>query len=188
MTEWVTKSAIWTGDTTSHGGTLHDGIADDTYMNTNRAVLVGHKFWCPKCMCWSEFIEGCSRYSVHGRNRVLEGHKASCGAYAIHRQSIPYFIDDLAGTGKSGDIAKRNEARETAQSNQSKNGGYSHSFGILPPGEDPLGYVIFNKGNLLDIGTASKNSFSGSGSYAKVTTNASEAVYLAVKAPPPRLK
>lgn len=58
MSGMITKRTIWTGDTTSHGGTLHDGCKNDTYNNTHRAVLVGHKFWCPQCMCWSKFIEG----------------------------------------------------------------------------------------------------------------------------------
>ena len=99
MSGMITKRTIWTGDTTSHGGTLHDGCKNDTYNNTHRAVLVGHKFWCPQCMCWSKFIEGTPRYSVDGRYRVLEGHRASCGAFAIHRLDIPIICYDLRNKG-----------------------------------------------------------------------------------------
>ncbi|TLU65895.1 PAAR domain-containing protein [Enterobacter sp. MF024] len=187
MSSMITKHTIWTGDTTSHGGTLHDGCENDTYNYTHRAVLVGHKFWCPQCMCWSKFVEGTSRYTVHGRARVLEGHRSSCGAFAVHRLGIPYTCDDLP-SGKQSEYVMASDAQKAALANQQSDGGYSHHFYINNSGSTPLGYVIFKQDAVLEIGAASKNKYSGSGTHTKVTTSMSEKVFVAMRAPKPLLK
>lgn len=187
MSNMITKHTIWTGDTTSHGGTLHDGCEDDIYNYTHRAVLVGHKFWCPQCMCWSKFIEGTPRYSVHGRARVLEGHRTSCGAFAIHRLGIPDTCDDLPREGQSDHLLSQN-AKKAALANQQNPGDYSHQFSIFNSGKEPLGYVVFKQDSVLEMGTALNNQYSGPGTHTKVTTGNSEKVYVAMRAPKPLLK
>ncbi len=187
MSGMITKRTIWTGDTTSHGGTLHDGCKNDTYNNTHRAVLVGHKFWCPQCMCWSKFIEGTPRYSVDGRYRVLEGHRASCGAFAIHRLDIPIICYDLRNTGDNDHLLSQ-DAKKAALANQQSNGDYSHQFSICNSGKEPLGYVIFKQDAVLEMGTALKKEYCGSGTNTKVTTGNNEKIYVAMRAPKPLLK
>lgn len=187
MRGMIAKHTIWTGDTTSHGGTLHDGCENDTYNNTHRAVLVGHKFWCPQCMCGSKFIEGTPRYSIHGRARVLEGYRASCGAFAIHRLDIPVTCYDLPSNEHREHLLSQN-AKKAALANQQINGEYSHQFSILNSGQEPLRYVIFKQDGMLEMGTAIKNDYSGPGIYTKVTTGNSEKIFVAMQAPKPLLK
>ncbi|WP_456311246.1 PAAR domain-containing protein [Serratia proteamaculans] len=185
MSDMVSKRCIWTGDTTTHGGILTEGHPSCTYNNTNKAVLVGHRFWCPKCLCWSVFQEGCQRFTVFGSYRVLEGHRASCGATAIHQLGIQDWCDD--GPSISSIIRTESIALQAlALSNQDSAGGYSHGFYINNPAPDPLGFIVFKKGCVLHAGSSPASDFYRPP--VKVLTSDSEKVYLAVRAPGPLLK
>jgi uncharacterized Zn-binding protein involved in type VI secretion len=181
----ITRQCIWTGDTTTHGGNLNEGHPNMTYNNTNKAVLVGHKFWCPTCHCWSTFIEGSPRFTCYGVARVLEGHRTSCGAYAIHRLDIYDSVDDDTDTSRFRDRDTQLEKQSAAKANST--GSYSHRFHISTQQEHPVGYIVFRNGSLLDIGTVAKSQYS-SGTSASVFTSEADKVYLAVQAPKPLLK
>lgn len=185
MSDMVNKNLIYTGDTTTHGGTLNDGFASSTRNGVHRCVAVGHGFWCPTCQCWSKFIEGASNFTVYGQARVLEGHRTSCGAAAIHRLGFNDTAVDSVGSGRSAEIIKFQEARAAAQANQG--GAYSHCFNVHNPTDHPLEFIVFKDGALLDVGISGKDLY-GSGRSAKVNTHQGEKVYLAVKAPRPKLK
>lgn len=187
MNQIVAKNRIYTGDTTTHGGILNDGCENDTRNGSHRSVLVGHKFWCPQCHCWSEFTEGASNYTVHGRHRVLEGHRTSCGAAAIHQLGFNDTCEDATDNGLSSEISLFQDIRREARMNQSTKGEYAHRFHIRHDGESPVSYVVFKNGVLLDAGTARNNSFDA-GTSVDVTTSQRENIYLAIQAPRPQLK
>lgn len=180
------RKAIWTGDTTSHGGTLHEGHAKYTYNNSNRAVLVGHKFWCPQCCCWSEFIEGCSKGNIFGAKRVMQGHRATCGATAIHTQGIHHTCECDCESAEARERTKDAESRQSARQNQEE-GGYSHTFSIHHHSEKPINYLVFSEQSLLDMGSAVLSPYSGA-TLTKIKTGESEKVYIALQAPKPLLK
>lgn len=184
------RYAIWTGDTTTHGGILTEGEPTNTWGEKNsshNAVLVGHKFWCPTCQCWSKFIEGTNRYRVQGKQRVLEGHSTSCGTVAIHRLGFSYRIEETTESFAASKIRRRNQLRVQARKNQQTDGGYSHRFTINNHSHHPVEYLIYSDGNLLDIGTATKSKFSCRTS-SVVNLSESKKIHLAIKAPRPALK
>lgn len=177
------RQCIWTGDTTTHGGVLLEGMSNFTYANKNRAVCVGHKFWCPQCFCWSVFVEGDPSFTIDGKARVLNGYKASCGALALHQLGIQdWSRDDSRGSAKNTVRDEYNEAR----SNQSKKGKYFHTFSIINNSREGLKYMVFSGDMALDIGTASAKGGYIPSTISKITTDNSCEIQLAVQAP--RLK
>jgi uncharacterized Zn-binding protein involved in type VI secretion len=177
---------IWTGDTTTHGGILAEGEPTYTYGNKASAVVLGHKFWCPKCLCWSIFVEGQSNYTIDGRARVLQGHKASCGAKAIHTQGFNYHIEG----NTQGSVGSQRNDQEKRHSeinrNHQQNGEYYHSFHLTNVSNDPVGYIVFSEDKLLDSGQVV-----GKGNFLDLTksqicTDKDQVLKIAVQAP--RLK
>lgn len=74
---------ILVGDTTTHGGTIVQGIYTHT-VDRDPMVVTGHKFQCPECGRDATLI-GSSHVTVDGQRRVLHGDKATCGATVISR-------------------------------------------------------------------------------------------------------
>lgn len=74
---------IVVGDTTSHGGTIAQGIYTHT-VDRAPMVVTGHKFNCPKCGEEATLI-GSSHVTVNGQCRVLHGDKTTCGAKVLSR-------------------------------------------------------------------------------------------------------
>ena len=179
----MSRKAIWTGDTTTHGGTLNDGFSNFTYSNRNKAVLVGHKFWCPKCHCWAEFIEGCSRQTVHGRRRVMEGHRTTCGATAIHTQGIQVTGQCDCGSA----VNKTQETGSQAVIKSQQSGDYAHTFSINNNSGNPIKYLIFNENTLLAMGTTALNTHGGN-TVRNVKTEDRENIKIAFQAPRPLIK
>jgi len=175
---------IWTGDTTTHGGVLVEGEPTFTYENKASAVLVGHKFWCPKCYCWSVFVEGEQSYTVDGRAKVLQGHKASCGASAIHTQGFHYHIG-TTGSSKSPQQQSTQVKANKIDKNKSS-GDYYHKFHINNRGNGSLNYVVLSDDNVLEQGSVSSIKDFAIGSTSHVRTDKPRKVTLAIT--PPRLK
>lgn len=69
---------ILVGDTTTHGGTIVQGIYTHT-VDRAPMVATGHKFNCPECGKEATLI-GSSHVMVNGLRRVLHGDKTTCGA------------------------------------------------------------------------------------------------------------
>jgi len=182
----MNRCAIWTGDTTTHGGILNEGHVNFTFENKNRAVLVGHKFWCPKCLCWSTFIEGCLRQNVHGSLRVMQGHLATCGAMAIHTLGRSDVCVCDCGSAAEKKREAEIEIRKAVHQNQ-KDGGYSHTFRIHHNEDISIKYLVFSDTTPLDMGTARMGLYGGS-SPTKIKTEECKAINIAIQAPRPRLK
>lgn len=171
---------IWTGDTTTHGGVLLDGIPNFTYNNRNKAVCVGHKFWCPKCFCWSQFVEGFHGFTIDGKARVLHGYRASCGAKAIHQVGIQDWCEDERSPSTKKTI--HDDIKE-ARGNQSANGKFHHNFIIRHENIEPLNYIVFSETKLLDVGIASAKGEWNKSTTSKIRTDSSEKIMMAIKAP-----
>ncbi|MDR0806495.1 MAG: PAAR domain-containing protein [Enterobacteriaceae bacterium] len=175
------KACIATGDTTTHGGTLNEGVLNFSVMG-KYAVTVGHKFWCPKCRCWSTFIEGCNNFSIDGKARVLQGHRASCGATAIHTQNHNEWCEDNRESAESVAIRKRRELEDKILANR-ETGNYSHQFIINNPTEEYVRYTVLSDTGEIQTGTISASNLSS----AKVQTANSKKVHLAITAPKPKV-
>ncbi|SFT46060.1 Zn-binding Pro-Ala-Ala-Arg (PAAR) domain-containing protein, incolved in TypeVI secretion [Kosakonia arachidis] len=74
---------IVVGDTTTHGGTICQGIYSHT-IDRAPMVVTGHKFNCPACGVEATLI-GSSHVTVNGQRRVLQGDKTTCGAKVLSR-------------------------------------------------------------------------------------------------------
>ena len=74
---------ILVGDTTTHGGSIVQGIYTHT-VDRAPMVVTGHKFDCPQCGKEAILI-GSSHVTVNGQRRVLQGDKTTCGAIVICR-------------------------------------------------------------------------------------------------------
>lgn len=74
---------ILVGDTTTHGGTICEGVYTHT-VDRAAMVVTGHSFTCPQCGKKSILI-GTSHVRVNGQQRVLHGDKATCGAIAVSK-------------------------------------------------------------------------------------------------------
>ena len=86
---------IVVGDTTTHGGTLCQGIGTHT-IDHAAMVVTGHKFQCPECGKEATLI-GSSHITVNGQQRVLQGDRTTCGAIVLSR-----FKADVAETCSKG--------------------------------------------------------------------------------------
>ncbi|MQR00966.1 PAAR domain-containing protein [Glaciimonas soli] len=75
------------GDSTSHGGTVHEGFNFPLYGRNIAGV--GHKGFCPQCNCEFTIIGGSgSDLTVLGMTVAVEGMLTSCGAYLIASQHV----------------------------------------------------------------------------------------------------
>jgi len=74
---------ILVGDTTTHGGTIVQGVYTHT-VDSAPMVVTGHKFNCPECGIEAVLI-GSSHVTVKGQRRVLQGDNTTCGAKMISR-------------------------------------------------------------------------------------------------------
>ncbi|MGC8400934.1 PAAR domain-containing protein [Enterobacter mori] len=86
---------ILVGDTTTHGGTIVQGIYTHT-VDGAPMVVTGHKFNCPQCGKEATLI-GSSHVTVNGQRRVLQGDKTTCGAMTISR-----YKSSVSETGEKG--------------------------------------------------------------------------------------
>lgn len=86
---------ILVGDTTTHGGTIVQGVYTHT-VDRAPMVVTGHKFNCPQCGREATLI-GSSHVMVNGQRRVMHGDKTTCGALVISR-----FKSGVAESGAKG--------------------------------------------------------------------------------------
>ncbi|MFH7926946.1 PAAR domain-containing protein [Enterobacter roggenkampii] len=86
---------ILVGDTTTHGGTIVQGIYTHT-VDRVPMVVTGHKFTCPQCGKEATLI-GSSHVTVNGQRRVLQGDKTTCGAIVMSR-----YKSSVSETGAKG--------------------------------------------------------------------------------------
>jgi len=116
----------------------------------------------------------------------MQGHRATCGATAIHQQGIHDTCECDCESAEARERTKDAESRQSARQNQ-KEGGYSHTFSIHHHGEKPIKYLVFSGQCLLDMGSAVLNPYSGA-TLTKVQTGESEKISIALQAPRPLLK
>jgi uncharacterized Zn-binding protein involved in type VI secretion len=76
------KGIIRKGDTTTHGGTVLDGIPNFTIRGVP-AAAVGHMVSCPQCKGVFPIIEGDATFTAHGKAIALHGMRTACGAQLI---------------------------------------------------------------------------------------------------------
>ncbi|WP_455426606.1 PAAR domain-containing protein [Dryocola sp. LX212] len=86
---------ILVGDTTTHGGTIIQGLYTHT-VECVPMVITCHKFNCPQCGREATLI-GSSHVTVNGQRRVLHGDTTTCGARVISR-----FKTGISETGAKG--------------------------------------------------------------------------------------
>lgn len=80
------KPVIRKGDTTTHGGTVIEGIED--YLVYGKPIACKtHMVLCPLCKGTFPIIEGVGSTSVHGKYPAVEGMKTACGAKLIASQT-----------------------------------------------------------------------------------------------------
>ncbi|MDI9219331.1 PAAR domain-containing protein [Pantoea sp. EA-12] len=176
---------IWTGDTTTHGGTLLEGSSIFTYAYKNKAVCVGHKFWCPKCYCWSTFLEGYNGFTIEGKARVLNGYRASCGAVALHQLGIQEWCEDECSPSTK--RTYQDDLKEV-KSNQSQNGAFFHNFKIVNHSSEPVKYIVFSGETALDLGNINTKDGYMNSHVSKIRTDDSYEIQLAVQAPRLKIK
>lgn len=82
----VLKSVIRKGDTTTHGGTVIEGI-DDYLVYDKPIACKTHMVLCPLCKGTFPIIEGVETVPIRGKYPAVEGMKTSCGAMLIASQS-----------------------------------------------------------------------------------------------------
>ncbi len=101
------KSVIRKGDTTTHGGTVLEGIDSFPVMGIPVACK-GHMVLCPKCD--NEvypIIEGISSMPVHGSHPAVEGMKTACGAVLIASQSSFQLVQTSGSMPTNPDFDER---------------------------------------------------------------------------------
>ena len=86
---------ILVGDTTTHGGSIVQGIYTHT-VDRAPMVVTGLKFDCTQCVTEAILI-GSSHVTVNGQRRVLQGDKTTCGAIVISR-----YKSSVSETGEKG--------------------------------------------------------------------------------------
>lgn len=81
------KKIIRKGDTTSHGGTVIEGI--ESYPIFDKPVACeGHMTICPLCKGTFPIAEGVQGKPILGKYPAVEGMKTTCGAELIASQDI----------------------------------------------------------------------------------------------------
>lgn len=86
------RKVIRKGDTTTHGGTVIEGIDHHPVLGKPVAGK-GHMVVCPKCDGKPyPIVEGVANVTVAGRELAVEGMKTACGAVLIASQS-DYTLD-----------------------------------------------------------------------------------------------
>lgn len=86
------KNVIRKGDTTTHGGTVIEGI--DDYLVYDKAIACkGHMVICPTCKGSFPIAEGVTNAPIKGKYPAVEGMKTACGAKLIASQS-QYQLDN----------------------------------------------------------------------------------------------
>ncbi len=81
------KPVIRKGDTTSHGGTVLEGIDQHNVLGLPIAGK-GHMVSCPQCKGTYPIAEGVANMPIEGILPALEGMKTECGASLIASQSV----------------------------------------------------------------------------------------------------
>lgn len=80
------KPVIRKGDSTTHGGTVIEGV--DSYPVYGKAIACkGHMVVCPLCKGTFPIAEGVENVSIEGRNPAVDGMKTACGASLIASQT-----------------------------------------------------------------------------------------------------
>lgn len=88
------RPIIRIGDTTSHGGTVLQGI--NSYLIEGKAASgLGHMVSCPQCKGTYPIAEGVSTFMVDGIRLAIDGMQTSCGATLIASQNIAVLVQDL---------------------------------------------------------------------------------------------
>lgn len=104
------KSIIRKGDSTTHGGTVIEGI--DSYLVFDKPIACeGHMVTCPQCKGTFPIIEGVKGKSILGKNPAVEDMHTACGAKLIASQD-QFQLEQL-------DAIENNQAEEinTADTN-----------------------------------------------------------------------
>ncbi len=92
---------IRVGDkTTGGGGVTGPGEPNDIILG-KPLVTKGMQAIC--CGGIQTFVEGCIGEHVEGRGWVLEGHKLSCGHYAISSCAQFFWVEDTIPAGQPGE-------------------------------------------------------------------------------------
>lgn len=80
------KSVIRKGDTTTHGGTVIEGIED--YLVYDKPIACKtHRVLCPLCKGTFPIVEGVESVPIQGKPVAVEGMKTACGAKLIASQT-----------------------------------------------------------------------------------------------------
>lgn len=95
------RPIIRIGDTTSHGGSVLQGV--NFYSIDGRAASgLGHMVSCPKCQGTFPIVEGVPSFTVDGIQLAVAGMRTSCGATLIASQDIAVLEPGLGGGASVG--------------------------------------------------------------------------------------
>ncbi|MGO4400340.1 PAAR domain-containing protein [Achromobacter sp. PAB15] len=78
------------GDSTTHGGTVLQGV-DQYTIDGRLAAGLGHLVSCPKCEGTFPIVQGVAAFTVDGVALAVEGMRTSCGAELIASQGIAFL-------------------------------------------------------------------------------------------------
>lgn len=92
------KGIIRKGDSTTHGGTVLEGIPNFRVHGIPVAGA-GHMVFCPKCKGTFPIIEGDSSFTAHGYSVALHGMRTACGAVLISSAGEFANVEHPRGTG-----------------------------------------------------------------------------------------
>ncbi|ADJ64207.1 PAAR domain-containing protein [Herbaspirillum seropedicae] len=82
----MSSAIIRKGDSTSHGGTVLEGLVSFNVLGLP-AALVGHMVYCPRCKGSYAIVEGVRHFRCGGNPVAVAGMKTACGAELQASQS-----------------------------------------------------------------------------------------------------
>ncbi|MGV2861594.1 polymorphic toxin type 44 domain-containing protein [Achromobacter sp. ESBL13] len=107
------RPIIRIGDTTSHGGTVLQGIS--FYLIEGKAASgLGHMVSCPQCKGTYPIAEGVSTFMVDGIRLAIDGMQTSCGATLIASQNIAVLAQDLGFRAHAGNAKSASPDRDSS--------------------------------------------------------------------------
>lgn len=82
----MSSAIIRKGDSTSHGGTVLEGLVSFKVLGLP-AALVGHMVYCPRCKGSYAIVQGVQHFRCGGNPVAVAGMKTACGAELQASQS-----------------------------------------------------------------------------------------------------
>ncbi|MFD4836771.1 PAAR domain-containing protein [Achromobacter sp. NPDC058515] len=99
------RPIIRIGDSTSHGGTVLQGVSLYT-IDGRIASGLGHLVSCPKCEGTFPIMQGVASFTVDGIPLAVEGMQTSCGATLIASQRIAVLDPGPGGVTWAGSVTE----------------------------------------------------------------------------------